>query len=81
MIILALISYFITLLTFVCQHQYILPVLLCLEGTILLVILSMLFNPLTAIPQKFSTPQPKPCYRGYRHNTGKCVVGIAMYLS
>jgi len=44
MIIIVLISFFIILLTFVSRQQYILPVLLCLEGIILLVMLSMLFN-------------------------------------
>jgi len=39
-----LISFFIILLTFVSRQQYILPVLLCLEGIMLLVILLMLFN-------------------------------------
>jgi len=38
------ISFFIILLTLVSRQQYILPVLLCLEGIMLLVILLMLFN-------------------------------------
>jgi len=38
-------------------------------------------SPLTAIPQEILTPQPKPRYRSYRHNTDKCVVRLAMYLS
>jgi len=44
MIIIALIFFFMIILTFVSRHQYILPMLLCLEGIVLLVILSMLFN-------------------------------------
>jgi len=44
MTIIILISFSIILLTLVSRQQYILPVLLCLEGIILLVILSILFN-------------------------------------